>query len=1326
MEGWHSDRNAENGYSSFSKLDRRRLHLLDCFREQPAAAPAALPAARRSREPIWARLDLDRSVATRADQSETCVAKDLQSQGELSMRWITAKQLEDWARTLASRTELSKVVSDLIRASAPDVASIRFPSGDKGQVRGFDGHLLSNAAALNVPEGRSFWEFGTNEEYKAKAAEDFEKRTQQVSAADQRDTVFVMVSPWTWDHSKSDNKLEDFIASCRSDSHWKDVKYIDGSALESWLEHRQAVSAFHARNTLKVYPADGIRSTDEFWDAFAGHFGPPITEEVLLCERNQAAEQVIRDLMVPLNALSCVADSPDEVLAFAIAAIRKAPPQTRLFLEARTLVVDTVVAGRQLVSDGNLVLLLRGDPSKSPKQFSTIGTTLVPLGRQQRGVGVPILDRPTAHAMSVAMRSMGIEENRALTLARGCGRSLTALARLIPGGSYEKPAWVAGGAGLLPAILAGAWDTSNDRDRQIIEIIGGGVFYPQIESRVRAFLSQADPPFDLEGAVWKVRAPMDAFVHIGPLIGHHDAELLSKAMRIVFAEVDPEPDPHAIINLARSTGFSDWLREGLAMTLALLAVWGDVALVNLGNETGQHFADRVINSLPGLKNNSRLWTSLRNELSLFAEAAPDPLLSALEHMLEGTGEAIGSIFKERAGLLYPTSEHTGVLWALETIAWDPSYFQRAVMVLARLAAIDPGGRLSNRPSRSLVEIFLPWHPHTKASWSGRLAALDEIIRTLPEVGWNLLVALLPTTHGVSTPTAKPRLREAGAADPVPITYAELWANYAAVEQRAIVLAGQYLARWLELIRRIASFASKEREYALTNLDATLASLNANDRKTLWTKLRDEVDRHERFKDAPWALPESELVPFRSLEDKYAPTDPVTAILPLFATWAEIGSSDAEDHKKRIAALLQLYEDAGPEAVLQLATEAKVSYLVIQTAYSAGFSPQQIEQLLFRSFERDPSSHITLGFSGLYRREAGSDRAEAWISDLIAKNGASSEAVASILQGWPGNLETWNVVRRFGPAVVAAYWKNHSPHYLEGRRSELFKFILMLLRYGRAIEAIQSSLSRLAEIPSRLILRMLDGVIPQLNAKSAVPDTMSSYYIESAMEALDRRDDVSDQDIAIREYQFFPLLEYGNRHLRLYKLMAKDAALYHSFIRKVFRAEGEEKNDSDPKMVADARQGYSVLSHFSLLPGQESEKIDAAVLTTWIDQVRRLGNESGLADVTDSYVGRVLAHAKTESDGVWPPEAVRDQIERLASAKIEGAIQMERFNIRGAHFRAVFEGGTEERNFARASYDAAVALVRWPRTAALLRSIRDMWEEEAKREDVEAAQRRLKS
>jgi hypothetical protein len=114
-----------------------------------------------------------------------------------SLRWVTATQLETWARSISARNELPKIVSDLIRASSPDIASMRFPSGDKGQVRGFDGHLVSEVGAFNVPQGRSYWEFGTTPDYKEKAEGDFNKRTKEVSATDQQGTTFVFVSPWT-------------------------------------------------------------------------------------------------------------------------------------------------------------------------------------------------------------------------------------------------------------------------------------------------------------------------------------------------------------------------------------------------------------------------------------------------------------------------------------------------------------------------------------------------------------------------------------------------------------------------------------------------------------------------------------------------------------------------------------------------------------------------------------------------------------------------------------------------------------------------------------------------------------------------------------------------------------------------------------------------------------------------------------------------------------------------------------------------------------------------------------------------------------------------
>ena len=152
-----------------------------------------------------------------------------------------------------------------------------------------------------------------------------------------------------------------------------------------------------------------------------------------------------------------------------------------------------------------------------------------------------------------------------------------------------------------------------------------------------------------------------------------------------------------------------------------------------------------------------------------------------------------------------------------------------------------------------------------------------------------------------------------------------------------------------------------------------------------------------------------------------------------------------------------------------------------------------------------------------------------------------------------------------------------------------------------------------------------------------------------------------------------------------------------------------------------------MSHFSLLPGQSGTDIDAAALTRWIDEMRRLGAETDRVQITDNYVGHVLAHAPPDADGAWPHRAVRGEIERLASNDVERAIQIERFNMRGVHSRGIYQGGNEERGFARAAYDAAQSVSAWPRTSALLRAIGKAWEEEnATRADVVAAQRLLKS
>ena len=89
------------------------------------------------------------------------------------MKWIRALDLERWAATIGARELMAALVGDLIRATASEIRSFRFPNGDKGQVRGFDGWLEATGMPPYVPSGLSLWEFGVSGEKPAKALGDY-------------------------------------------------------------------------------------------------------------------------------------------------------------------------------------------------------------------------------------------------------------------------------------------------------------------------------------------------------------------------------------------------------------------------------------------------------------------------------------------------------------------------------------------------------------------------------------------------------------------------------------------------------------------------------------------------------------------------------------------------------------------------------------------------------------------------------------------------------------------------------------------------------------------------------------------------------------------------------------------------------------------------------------------------------------------------------------------------------------------------------------------------------------------------------------------------
>ena len=1248
------------------------------------------------------------------------------------MKWITASDLTTWSGSPGARTDLPELVGDLIRATADSISSFRFPSGDAGNVRGFDGHLDCDTGGFNVPQGISYWELKTSKDAWEEGWKDFCKRSAQLTDAQRAATTFVFVSSRIWDSSRSDRKIENWIGKCMAEMPWRDVWCLDAVALESWLDQCPAVAARFARKKIGLAPQRGARSTDEFWDEFRHLFRPPLVEEVLLADREKFSGRLVEAMMRRDGTTFLISDSPDEVTAFGVAAIRMAKPEIRAYLETRTMIVDEMDAGRELLVRDNLIFFLREQTAERAGLFAERGPTLVPLGRQQRGKQGELLDRPTAEAMGAALEKMKFGHRDAIQLARGAGRSLLALRRQIPSGDVPLPRWLNGAALILPAILAGAWDQNNDMDRNAMRALAQTDDYFTFEKQLRPFLTVADPPIDRIGSVWAVRAPMDAFLNAGAHIGQEVLEVLRGVMAQVFGHIPPPPDPKAFVQLnpEKAEGYSEWLREGLATTLLQIAVWDKLAEMPI-TVSGQSFANQVVGAIPGLAADVRILASLKDQLPYLAEAAPDPLLSALESMLGGNDNALRPLFDELDGFIHPVSQHTGLLWALETIAWDIDYFDRAVMVLAGLAALDPGGRFTNRPINSLREIFLPWHPSTKASVSQRLAALDCICKALPQIGWDLVVKLLPTAHGTATDTARPKLREAGGGE-INLTKGEYWEVQRSVVQRAIAIVGQDPKRWHALIGFLSNLAPPDRAAALLALDETLDELQGDGRKNLLEDLRTEVEKHERFVDAKWVLPPDQLGPMRKLVDKYTPDEPLENARIAFdvVVFDRQGNRDATNVETRRRMLVAVLNNLGPEGVVTLGRNVRNSYDLIETLAAIDIAKTDLEVAATLSLSSNADTlpdSLSLGLVSIINMKFGNQSAKDWIAGARATRGLSDQATARLLTALPDDQVTWSFARSLGTNVEADYWQTKGPYWLKGSKDELLTAIDTYLRYGRGIAALEGSLQRLGEVPSHKILEILEMVVRDLNSGPDRDGTMVSYAVELAFKVLDDRSDVSDEDIALREIILFPLLEYTQHRMRIFQVMARNPDVYFGVLKAVFRADDEPEaaGEASEQERAVWRLNYSMLSKFDLLPGASDTGVDTAALRSWIARLRELAVANHRSAITDQYIGHILAHSAPDKDGIWRGIAVREQIEALRSDHLEQGIRIERFNMRGVHFHARYGGGDEERSLATQYYDYAAAMTAWPRTQALLRSIAGNWEADAARQDEWSEQRKLR-
>jgi hypothetical protein len=1077
------------------------------------------------------------------------------------------------------------------------------------------------------------------------------------------------------------------------------------------------------------------------WKAWSQRSHPATTQELVLVGRAEQQTKLVNKLAGYAGAIVVEADSPNEAYGFILAVLTGPDDEVvRDRFASRSLAVTDSTGGQALSDHKGLIVIQQTSELDLTSALRDRHHVLIPLGREDvRGRDSIRLDRASRFDFARALEKLEFSDSEADRLAYACGRSITIFHRRRPAAHIELPNW-RGNPALLPVLMAGRWDRSNANDREVLARLAGVERYEDLQQQLTPILNMSDPPLVRVGDAFALTAPPDAFELCARFLTTAHFERFAVVVGEVFAEIDPalnltpERRPYAAM-YGSMPKHSRWLRHGLAETLLLIAVRGET--LELDCHDPQGFVDRLIRELPGLSSDTRLLESLDLELPMLMEAAPAPFLQALERLLEGQPDAVRQLLTEESDLLFGRAKHTGLLWGLEVLAWAPEHLSRVALILARMAELDPGGKWANRPINSLRDIFLAWRPSANASLTVRLQVLDLLLDRHSRIGWELLTALLPKLQ--DSTTAKPRWRDDGSECAEALTTAMIEKAYVAFDTRALDRVGSDLERWKVILNALPLFRPADRDRAVELLDQIETETHKPEKRSDFENVVAKFVRdHERLPDARWALSADALAPFKSIAERLGGEDPVKRHAWLFENlWLHLPeeegrSRDKIENEARKTALREILDREGVGGAITLASNTQHPGLVLNPLVEIIDNVDATWDLLERCHEfPDPIAYLAITSIIALNRfgQAWRDRI-----DRSFREGRWSDAeMAALLSRWPFEASTWEVAEAQGAPVADTYWRTCWMRLRSLNESDLPHAVDRLLVAGRASELPFELYERWEKLPAETWFRIIDahaGLLQHHRVAGGVKPDMS--LLRDVFEHLAQRDDADEVELARREYAWLPLIvDVGrgkHRVTALYRILARNPSFFAQLLQDAYRGEGEPaEHEPSDEQQGRADAAHRIFMHWHHVPGfQQPEKPDAEALKQWVREARRLAAESDRGKIGDLMIGRMLAYAPNDTDdSAWPHRAIRDVIEEIISDDVESGIRSEHFNKRGAHWRGLTQGGAQERDLAeQARAWAAVVGPRWPRTERLLRRISDMWDNEAKRENEEAAKRKL--
>ena len=834
---------------------------------------------------------------------------------------------------------------------------------------------------------------------------------------------------------------------------------------------------------------------------------------------------------------------------------------------------------------------------------------------------------------------------------------------------------------LALAVLIGSWDESKEVDLSTIEFITNEKYTDWI-TKIRKIEAIDKSPLQHNSGIWSVKNRLDAWHNYSSRLFKDHLDRFKKASVDILSAIDPKFDLNPEDRFAASIygkvlPHSSSIRHGISEGLALMSTRKEY-LTNCTDNYGEHIAAVAVKEIFS-SSNWMLWASTQDIQPIMAEAAPSKFLDAVEGAVIHEDKPFNVLFsQEGVGGITGSNYMTGLLWALERLAWSPVYLTRCVVLLGEMDSHDPGVNWANRPGNSIIDILLPWLPHTTANFERRLASLKALEREFPETAWKILLHLLPSGHGFTSGTNKPKWRKF-----IPDDFKEEVSNEEYFKQiieygnYAVELAEKDYSRLPKLVEHLDQLHDKAFNASVKLLSEYANSdASPDDKHILWAELLSFINKHKKFSDAEWSLTSKKLGQLNPVALSLQPVDKALLYQRLFThksmdlyeekgNWRE---QEAAIKNKRDQAVSELFSEGGYELVYEFSKTVDSADIVGNSLSSIVEADDEGQLLEYLQKDDLKTKQYISGY--IWTRNY---LTKGKFIESISLSDWSPDNASRILLLLPFDTNTWDKVEMvLGPDYEHHYWLNvHVNAYQCDDEEGLYRGIDLLLKYNRPLSSIHCIYRLLYSQKTLKLEPTVKALLEAVKTKES-PSNMDSYELLEIIKFIQDCDQVHDDDRFRIEWAYLPLISKkrnGNSSPKyLESRLSSEPEFFCEIIRLAYKS---DKADSEVELSEPqkniARNAYDLLNEWKKIPGsQEDGTFEPNEFAGWFKNSVEIAKESGHLHPALRVIGKVLINSPEGDNGLWIHPIIAEFLNKRELGDVRDAYRLAVYNSRGVH------------------------------------------------------------